>query len=113
MKYNYAINDLLVGYIDYTPRNDNVLFINYILIYKLYRGNNYSTIMFNNFINDLDYKKIQLIGMEDMERYNKLYNLYKSWGFKNIGKESIFSDNRGTFRRTLFEFITPNTALFE
>jgi hypothetical protein len=110
MKYSYIINNIVVGYIDYTPKKSGFLFINGITIYRWYRGNNYSTIMFKKFTEDIDYNKIHLIAKEDMERYNSLYKLYESWGFIKIGKESIYSDNRGTFRRCLFELSIPNTA---
>ena len=116
MKYSYIVDNCVVGYIDYTPRLGNIIYINLLTIYKHFRGNNYSTSMFSEFFsflkNDDDNRslKIQLLAMEDMERYGKLYRLYKSWGFKNVGKESVTSDNRGTFRRSLFELTIPNTA---
>ena len=110
MKYSYIINNIVVGYIDYTPKKSGFLFINGITIYRWYRGNNYSTIMFKKFTEDIDYNKIHLIAKEDMERYNKLYRLYESWGFIKIGKESVYSDNKGTFRRCLFELSIPSTA---
>ena len=76
MKYSYIINNIVVGYIDYTPKKSGFLFINGITIYRWYRGNNYSTIMFKKFTEDIDYNKIHLIAKEDMERYNSLYKLY-------------------------------------
>lgn len=116
MKYSYSLDGKIIGHIDYSPKNNNIIYINLVLIYDWYRGSDHSTKMFNDFLNfiiddNVKYNKIQLLAMEDMERYNKLYKLYESWGFKNIGKESIYSDNRGTFRRSLFEMIIPNTAL--
>ena len=115
MKYSYIVNNCVVGYIDYTPRLGSIIYINLLTIHRHYRGNDYSTNMFSDFFSFLKNDgnrilKIQLLAMEDMERYGKLYRLYKSWGFKNVGKESVTSDNRGTFRRSLFELTIPNTA---
>lgn len=110
MKYNYIINNIIVGHIDYSPRDNQIIFINRVVIHRWYRGNNYSTDMFNKFINSIEYIKIQLLAMEDMKRYNKLYKLYESWGFIKSGDDAFCYDNRGYFRKSLFELTIPNIA---
>lgn len=102
MKYSLVIDNEVKGYIDYTEKNSNKIFINLILIYEKFRGNNYSSILFEKFRSDFQNYQLSLVAKEDMNRYGKLYNIYKSWGFKGTGKESIYSENQHTFRKKLF-----------
>ena len=90
-----------IGYISYEINNDNV-FINILHIYKNKRGNNYSYEMISEFKNFFD-KKLRLYAKEDMERYNKLFNLYEKYGFKKIGKESISNIDNKCYRKQLYE----------
>ena len=101
MKYSLIINKEVLGYIDYTDRNDYI-FINLILIYNKFRGNNYSEMLFNQFKKIFSDREIHLLAKEDMNRYNKLFSLYKSWGFKAQGKISIYSDTFTTYRKQSF-----------
>ena len=90
-----------VGYISYEINNDNI-FINILHIYKNKRGNNYSYIMISEF-KDFFNKKLRLFAKEDMERYNKLFNLYEKIGFKKIGKVSISNIDNKCYRKQLYE----------
>jgi len=101
MKFSLIVNKVVLGYIDYTDRQDYI-FINLILIYNKFRGNNYSEMLFNQFKKIFSDCEIHLLAKEDMNRYNKLFSLYKSWGFKSRGKVSIYSDTFTTYRKQYF-----------
>lgn len=90
-----------IGYISYEINNDNI-FINILHVYKNKRGNNYSYEMISEF-KDFFNTKLKLFAKEDMERYNKLFNLYEKCGFKKIGKESISNIDNKCYRKQLFE----------
>tara|TARA_B100000925_G_scaffold232679_1_gene181208 strand:- start:704 stop:1033 length:330 start_codon:yes stop_codon:yes gene_type:complete len=101
MKFSLIVNKEVLGYIDYTDRKDYI-FINLILIYKKYRGNNYSQKLFSEFRGNFIDREIHLFAKEDMDRYNKLFSLYESWGFEAKGKISIRCDTSSTIRQRYF-----------
>lgn len=66
----------------------NTITLKYITIYEKYRGNNYSTIFWNLLENEFTSQNVEHIIIEAHEsnqKYNKLYELYSSWGFEQNG----------------------------
>ena len=60
----------------------------------LFTVKNLSDISYSNISNFINYN-IELLAKENMENYNKLFDLYKSLGFVKTGNESVYSDNYG------------------
>ena len=46
-----------------------------------------------------------------MSRYNKLFNLYKSWNFEPTNITNFYSDSNKTYRKKLF--ILKNTSKYK
>ncbi|QKF93710.1 acetyltransferase GNAT [Fadolivirus algeromassiliense] len=68
--------------------NNETIRLKYISIYSSYRGKNYSTVFWNLLEKDFQDQKIKYVIMDAHElntKYNKLLNLYTSWGFKING----------------------------
>lgn len=84
--------------------NKRCVYIDYLSIYERYRGHLYSKQMFNQFKKYVKVHEIRLEAKEDMSRYNKLFNVYKSWGFKPTNIMNFYSNNDTTFRKQLFIF---------
>ena len=104
MKFYFNINNIQIGYIDYHYMNKRCVYIDYLSIYERYRGHLYSKQMFNQFKKYVKVHEIRLEAKEDMSRYNKLFNVYKSWGFKPTNIMNFYSNNDTTFRKQLFIF---------
>ena len=111
MKFYFNINNINVGYIDYHSINNSSVYIDYICIYQQYRGNTYSTQMFKQFKKYINVNEIHLEAKEDMSKYNKLFNLYKSWNFEPTNITNFYSDSNKTYRKKLF--ILKNTSKYK
>ena len=97
----FELENETIGYIKYLQRQDHV-FIELIVIYKAKRGHGYSKMMFDQFVDLFPASKIELVAREDTDRYDKLFGLYRSWGFREVGKTSYHSDNDSSYRECLF-----------
>lgn len=87
--YYFLVNNgIQIGKCIIIKENTDTIILKYISIYENYRGNNYSTQFWNLLENEFRLQNIKYITMEARElneKYNKLYNLYTSWGFKING----------------------------
>ena len=105
-KYYFVVDQKKVGFIMYHYMDSlhQLMCIDYITIFRAFCGKNYSTQMFREFVKHTPFQKIQLLAKENMQKYNVLFNLYQSWGFRQIGKTSVYCDSMLTFREALFEY---------
>ena len=109
MFYYYIKNGIRIGYIKYKYIGLHKIYIEYITIYKNYRGNHYSNEMFNLFVKSVsnNIHFIELEAKEKMENFNKLFHLYESWGLKPSNVTSFYSDTIYTYRKKIFNLSLP------
>lgn len=88
-------NNIYLGKVGYIIINHNTIFIKFIEIKKEYRGKCY----LKNILDEYKNYNIILEAKELMEKYNKLVNHYKKYGFKINGKEHIYYDNDYCYRK--------------
>ena len=94
---SFNLTNKYIGKIMFVLKSQTTIHINYITVSKKYRGNNYSTEMFNLFYDHITQKyecvdSITLLTQEIYEKYKKLERLYSSWGFITEGVEQIYYD---------------------
>lgn len=83
--YYFLFNEeTQIGKCMITKIKNDVIILRYISIYEKYRGNDYSTEFWKLLESEFRMQGIKCVIMEAKElneKYNKLYNLYTSWGF--------------------------------
>jgi ribosomal protein S18 acetylase RimI-like enzyme len=109
MRFDFSHGNEVVGYIDYVFIEPDEVFIKHLYIYETHRGGELSKRMVESFRERLPYK-LSLIAMEDMERYDRLFRLYRSMGFKDAGKESICCQSDRSYRKKRFVWSPPTVS---
>lgn len=100
---SFYSNQEYQGKIIYNYDLENKLgFIIYIYVKEEFRKQNLSSLFYDAWekeIKKLGINSIKLTAKEEMSKYGKLRSLYKSWGFQEFGRDSIYSEDDYTFTK--------------
>jgi GNAT superfamily N-acetyltransferase len=101
--FTLLVNDVNVGKC-IIHKKAGKIWLKYIEIYKKYRGNNYSTKLWQfveNWLKDQQIKEIYLYTSEFADKQGKLVKLYNSWGFCILGKDIYEYNGEDLIRKVL------------
>lgn len=94
--YYLVNNNNQIGKCIVEIRDNKVLYINFITIYKQYRGHKISDMFYKlleeMFVQD-NIKKIYLVAKENGNKHKKLEDLYKSWNFIKKSERYTYVDD--------------------
>lgn len=88
--YTFFIQGKRAGIISYIQNEPGHIYIQYIFVEEEFRKQDYSTKFFKYFEKQHPYYTFFLYTKECYKKYNKLVDLYKSWGFKKTNADEYY-----------------------